>query len=155
LKTITQRKLPGWSVGDSTVAELIAIEAALSYQAERRPLPRTIIIATDSKRAIRYIVEGTNPHGQYWKEVRTSRPLGTQHIGVYTWQLDGALPGPHITAVYNALTAAEASILSQCRTGHSRLRSNLYRMKMSDTAGCGCGATRETITHVIYECPLL
>jgi hypothetical protein len=28
-------------------------------------------------------------------------------------------------------------------------------MKMSDTAGCGCGATRETITHVIYECPLL
>ena len=90
-----------------------------------------------------------------WKEVRTSRPLGTQHIGVYTWQLDGALPGPHITAVYNALTAAEASILSQCRTGHSRLRSNLYRMKMSDTAGCRCGATRETITHVIYECPLL
>jgi hypothetical protein len=47
-----------------------------------------------------------------WKEVRTARPLGTQHIGVYTWQLDRALPGPHITAVYNALTAAEASILS-------------------------------------------
>jgi hypothetical protein len=68
---------------------------------------------------------------------------------------DGALPGLHITAVYNALTAAEASILSQCRTGHSRLRSNLYRMEMSDTAGCGCGATRETITHVIYECLLL
>jgi hypothetical protein len=90
-----------------------------------------------------------------WKEVRTSRPLGTQHIGVYTWQLDGALPGPHITAVYNALTAAEASILSQCRTGHSRLRSNLHRMKVSNTAGCECGATRETITHVIYECPLL
>jgi ribonuclease HI len=64
-KTITQRKLPGWSVGDSTVAVLIAIEAALSYQARRRPLPRATIIATDSKRAIRSIVEGTNPHGQY------------------------------------------------------------------------------------------
>jgi ribonuclease HI len=64
-KTITQRKLPGWSVGDSAVAELIAIEAALSYQAQRRPLPRATMIATDSKRAIRYIVEGTNLHGQY------------------------------------------------------------------------------------------
>ncbi|KAG9513247.1 hypothetical protein KCU93_g10112, partial [Aureobasidium melanogenum] len=64
-KTITQRRLPGWAVGDSTVAELIAIEAALSYQARRRPLPRATIIATDSKRAIRYIVKGTSPHGQY------------------------------------------------------------------------------------------
>lgn len=79
-----------------------------------------------------------------WKGVRTSRPLGTQHIGAYTWQLDGALPGPRIATVYNALTAEEASVLSQCRTGHSRLRSNLYRMKLFVTAGCECGATRET-----------
>jgi ribonuclease HI len=64
-ETISQRKLPGWSVGDSTGAELIAIEAVLSYQAWRAPLLRATIIATDSKRAIRYIVEGTNPHGQY------------------------------------------------------------------------------------------
>jgi hypothetical protein len=56
-----------------------------------------------------------------WKGVRTLRPLGTQYIGAHTWQLDGALPGPHI--------AEKASILSQCRTGHSRLRANLYRMK--------------------------
>jgi hypothetical protein len=26
-------------------------------------------------------------------------------------------------------------------------------MRLSDTAECKCGATRETITHVIYECP--
>jgi hypothetical protein len=90
-----------------------------------------------------------------WKGAKTLRPQGTQHIGVYIWQLDGALPGPHITTVYNALTAEEASILAQCRTGHSRLRSNLYRMKLADTAGCECGAVQETITHVIYECPLL
>jgi len=76
-----------------------------------------------------------------WKGVRTPRPLGTQRIGVYTWQLDGALAGLHIAAVYSALAAEEASILSQCRTGHSRLRNDLYRLKMSDTAGCECGAT--------------
>jgi hypothetical protein len=88
-----------------------------------------------------------------WKGARTSRQPGTQHTGVYTWQLDGALPGPQIAAMYNALTAKEASILSRRRTGHSWLQSDLYWMKMSDTARCECGATRETITHVIYECP--
>jgi hypothetical protein len=55
----------------------------------------------------------------------------------------------------NSLSAVEASVLIQCRTGHSWLRINLYRMRPSDTAGCECGATRETIIHVIYECPLL
>jgi hypothetical protein len=40
-KTITQRRLPGWSVGDSTVAELIAIEAALSYQAPEEATPKS------------------------------------------------------------------------------------------------------------------
>jgi hypothetical protein len=57
--------------------------------------------------------------------------------------------------MYNALSAAEAAVLSQCRTGHSRLRNILYRTKLSDAAGYKCGATRETITHVIYGCPLL
>jgi hypothetical protein len=90
-----------------------------------------------------------------WKQARTSRPQDTLHTGVYTWKLDKALPGPHIATVYNALSAEEASILAQCRTGHSRLRSDLYRMKVVDSAGCECGATRETIEHVIYECPLL
>jgi hypothetical protein len=28
-------------------------------------------------------------------------------------------------------------------------------MKLLDTAGCECGALKETIIHVIYECPLL
>lgn len=79
-KTITQRRLPGWAVGDSTVAELIAIEAALSYQARRRPLPSATIIATDSKRAIRYIVKGTSPHDSMWYDtsVSTSRLSGTR-----------------------------------------------------------------------------
>lgn len=273
-KIITQRTIPDWAAGDPTVAELIAIEAALAHRARKRPLPRTTIIATDSKRAIRHIVEGKSPNGQYivryirnhiaalgkreersvlvqwipahkgikgnekadrlaketiedgfidehttntpylpdpldpptpsnppnspdlpspsilsltrskiyqqryarptkkmalrvtrqtlqtrlnevWERIRTQRPQNIHDIGAYTWQLDGALPGPHIAAVYNALSAAEASILVQCRTGHSRLRSNLYRKKTVDTAGCECGAARETITHVIYECPLL
>ena len=281
-KIITRKRLPRWAAGDSTVAELIAIEAALAHQAKKRPRPPNTIIATDSKQAIRQILEGTSPHGQYvvryirkhidslqvqegatvtlqwvpahmgwygnewadkqakkalegeqgeaegtatqlssstnpltssdtgtpsdlltptdpralldardrsmvksriyqqrytgvtkkmalrvakktlqkkldeiWKQARNTRHRDTLHTGSYTWKLDGALPGSHITTVYNALSAEEASILAQCRTGHSRLKSDLYRMKLVDSAGCECGATRETIKHVIYECPLL
>ena len=281
-KTIAYKRLPKWAAGDPTVAELIAIEAALACQARRRPHPTKTIIATDSKQAIRYITEGTSPHGQYvvryirrhidalqaregatvilqwvpahkgvygneladkrakkvleegqgevegvakqlesptspltsldfqtstglliptnpltppdvrdrnitkskiyqqrytgvtkkmalrvakktlqkkldetWKQARSTRPRDMLHIGSYTWKLDGALPGSHIATVYNALSAEEASILAQCRTGHSRLKSDLYRMKLVDSAGCECGAARETINHVIYECPLL
>jgi hypothetical protein len=92
---------------------------------------------------------------EVWKQARNTRPRDTLHTGSYTWKLDRALPGPHIATVYNALSAGEASILAQCRTGHSRLKSDLYRMKLVDSAGCECGATRETIEHVIYECHLL
>jgi hypothetical protein len=90
-----------------------------------------------------------------WKQARSTRPRDTLHTGSYTWKLDGALPGPHIATVYNALSAEEASILAQCRTRHPRLKSDLYRMKLVDSAGCECGATRETINYVVYECFLL
>jgi hypothetical protein len=90
-----------------------------------------------------------------WKQARDARPRDTLHTGSYTWKLDGALPGSHIATVYNAVSAEEASILAQCRTGHSRLKSDLCWMKLVNSARCKCGATRETINHVIYECPLL
>jgi ribonuclease HI len=64
-KIITRKRLPRWAAGDSTVAELIAIEAALAHQAKKRRRPTNTIIATDSKQAIRHIIEGTSPHGQY------------------------------------------------------------------------------------------
>jgi ribonuclease HI len=264
-KTIVQKRLPKWAAGDSTAAELIAIEAALAYQTRRRPRPTKTVIATDSKQAIRRITEGTSPHGQYvvryickhiaalqaregttvtiqwvpahkgvygnewadkrakkaleegqglvegaatqeplcvasptnpltsldlqtstdlttptnpstpldsrdrsiaksktyqqrytgvtkrmalrvakktlqkkldesWKQARNARPRDTLHTGSYTWKLDGAHPGSHIATVYNAVAAEEASILAQCRTGHSRLKSDLYRMKLVDSA---------------------
>jgi ribonuclease HI len=281
-KIITQKRLLKWAASDSTVAELIAIEAALAYQTRRRPRPIKTIIATNSLFAIRHITEGTSPHGQYvvryirkhidalqaregatvtlqwvpahkgmygnewadkpakkameegqeevkraathpanptnpltssdirtstnlltptnpltptdtrdrsiaksktyqqrytgvtkkmalrvakktlqkkldetWKQARSTRPRDTLNTRSYTWKLDGALLGSHVATVYNALSAEEASILAQCRTGHSRLKSDLYRMILVDSAGCECRATREIINHVIYECPLL
>jgi ribonuclease HI len=64
-KISTRKRLPRWAAGDSTVAELIAIEAALAHQAKKRRRPTNTIIATDGKQAIRHIIEGTSPHGQY------------------------------------------------------------------------------------------
>ena len=69
-----------------------------------------------------------NKLDETWKQARSTRPRDTLHTRSYTWKLDGALPGSHIATVYNALSAEEASILAQCRTGHSRLKSDLYRM---------------------------
>jgi hypothetical protein len=71
-----------------------------------RPSPR------DSLNPPNHDISKTQRYHQRFAVPINKMVLSTQHIGVYTWQLDGALPGPHITAVYNALTAAEASILS-------------------------------------------
>jgi ribonuclease HI len=62
---IVQKRLPAWAARDPTVAELIAVEAALAHQAGRRPRPMKTIIVTDSKQAIRHITEGASPHGQH------------------------------------------------------------------------------------------
>jgi hypothetical protein len=72
-------------------------------------------------------------------------------MAAYTWQLDGTVQGPYKGAVYNALSSAGAFILVQCRTGHSRPRSNRYRIELIDMAGCECEAAQETVIHVIYE----
>lgn len=91
----------------------------------------------------------------YFKEAQNRRLPEAKWKGAYTWNLDGALPGTHTINLYNALSAQEAAILVQCRTNHSHLHANLYRMKVADTPKCECGALAETVLHVIYECPLL
>lgn len=74
--------------------------------------------------------------------------------GQYTWQMDQSLPSLHTKSLYGALSTEEASLLIQCRTNHSHLRSYLYRIKASETDQCDCGQDQETIKHVIFACPL-
>jgi ribonuclease HI len=276
LKTIVQREVPWLAAPDSTTAELLAIEAALSLQTMKRPKPKATTVATDSKWALARIAQGDHPGGQYvvryirrhisvlynegegqvklqwvpahrglqgneeadrgskgaigeadplhhldspnppnppnhlnplnrigdtneggspaatfpkltlsqryirrnsapsrimelrvtrkglqtkldahFRTTQFARPDNPRNVGQYTWKLDGALPGPHAAKLFNALTSQEAFILSQCRTGQSRLNSCLFRKRLSETAGCACGAARETVAHVLYECPLL
>lgn len=72
--------------------------------------------------------------------------------GKYTWDMDGALPGPHAMALYNALSSEEAPTLVQCRTDHSHHRTYLYRINRAPTRERACGQGDETVRHVLLEC---
>lgn len=83
---------------------------------------------------------------------KVKRPRLPSRYGKYTWDLDGALPGPHAMALYNALFSEEARTLVQCRTDHSHLRNYLYRINRAPTRECACGQGDETVLHVLLEC---
>lgn len=40
------------------------------------------------------------------------------------------------------------------RTGHCRLRSHLYRLRLSHTDDCPCGTGPQTPEHILQSCPL-
>jgi hypothetical protein len=73
--------------------------------------------------------------------------------GRYTWKMDQALPGKHTLQLYGSLTSDQVSILIQARTGHCRLKKNLTRGGIADSAKCECGNDEQTVRHVILSCP--
>jgi hypothetical protein len=64
-KILVQRKIPWLAAPNSTIEELLAIEAAPSRQAKRRPKPKITTVVTDSKWVLSHIDEGVHPSGQY------------------------------------------------------------------------------------------
>jgi hypothetical protein len=72
--------------------------------------------------------------------------------GQFTRGIDGALPQKHTTKLYNTLSADEASILAQLRTGHNRLKSYLFRFSLADDDQCECGAAADTVRHLLFAC---
>jgi hypothetical protein len=66
--------------------------------------------------------------------------------------LDSALPGKHVRLLYDSLTRTEAHILAQLRTGHSKLRSFLAKIKAEDTDQCECGQGKEDTRHFLFHC---
>jgi hypothetical protein len=67
-------------------------------------------------------------------------------------QLDSALPGQHVRLVYDSVTRTEAHILAQLRTGHSKLRGFLAKIKAEDTDQCQCGQGKENTRHFLFHC---
>ncbi|TKA63056.1 hypothetical protein B0A49_08854 [Cryomyces minteri] len=73
--------------------------------------------------------------------------------GKYTRRLDGALPGRHTLRLYGALSSDEASVLMQCRSNHSFLRTYLARIGREQSGRCECGQADEMIRSVLAYCP--
>jgi len=40
------------------------------------------------------------------------------------------------------------------RTGHNRLNSHMYKLKIAASPKCSCGEDNQTAKHILQQCPL-
>ncbi|GFR58676.1 ribonuclease H1 [Elysia marginata] len=52
------------------------------------------------------------------------------------------------------LPRKEQCTFFRLRTGHCQLRAHQYRMGTSQTPMCECGTSRQTVNHLLQDCPL-
>jgi hypothetical protein len=78
--------------------------------------------------------------------------INTTTAGRFTKDLDGAIPQKHTKRLYDDLTRADASLLTQLRTNKNRLNANLALIGAAGCETCECGQV-ETTRHFLLECP--
>ena len=88
-----------------------------------------------------------------WIKAERVRRFDKLQVGKFTRKIDKALPNEHMTKVYNSLSREEAGILSQLRTDHTPLNSNLARIGAKESANCICGPIVESTQHFLFHCP--
>ena len=66
--------------------------------------------------------------------------------------MDASLPGRHTKNIYDLLLKTEAKILTQLRTGMTRLNGFLFRIKATDSKICECGTAKKTVKHFLFTC---
>ncbi|MAD87284.1 MAG: hypothetical protein CL912_30355 [Deltaproteobacteria bacterium] len=66
--------------------------------------------------------------------------------------VDAALPEKHVRLLYDTLSRAESQVLSQLRTGHSKIRGFLARIGVAESDQCECGQGREDTRHFLFHC---
>ncbi|KFZ13393.1 hypothetical protein V501_03724 [Pseudogymnoascus sp. VKM F-4519 (FW-2642)] len=75
----------------------------------------------------------------------------SMRFGRFTRNLDKALPGTHMRAIYKQLQVSEARIFVQLRTNHTPLNEYLHRIGVRDSGTCSCGTAVETAQHFPFE----
>jgi ribonuclease HI len=70
----------------------------------------------------------------------------------HIWKIDKATSGKHLKGLYNRLTARDAAILVQLRTGRCRLNQYLSRIKAAPSPDCETCQKPETVEHFILQC---
>ncbi|KAG7145205.1 RNA-directed DNA polymerase mobile element jockey like protein [Verticillium longisporum] len=73
-------------------------------------------------------------------------------VGRYSKRIDTALPGRHTRWIYDGLSAAQASVLAQLRTGMTRLNTYLRKIGAALDVECACGQAAETVEHFLFRC---
>jgi ribonuclease HI len=89
-----------------------------------------------------------NIHREWEQEWRTSKRGG--HLR----RIDTGLPANRTRRLYDTLPRNRASLLTQLRTGHCWLAPYGKQYGFRNDDKCECGA-KETLTHVILDCPKL
>ena len=56
---------------------------------------------------------------------------------------------------YSNLTRRQASLLFQKRTGKNPQNAYIYTIGRVDSPGCPCGAPKQDVNHVLFDCPYL
>ncbi|KAJ5642550.1 reverse transcriptase [Penicillium lividum] len=87
-------------------------------------------------------------HAQWKQEWRSSAK------GAHLRKIDHTLPARYTRKLYGSLPRNRAYLLTQLRTGHNWLSTYAKRFGFRDDDQCECGA-RETVSHVLLECPNL
>lgn len=59
----------------------------------------------------------------------------------------------HTLRLYNELSATEAKILIQLRSGHANLCKYFHRTKKEDSARCVCGHPKESVRYFLIGSP--
>jgi hypothetical protein len=75
-----------------------------------------------------------------------------ERVGKYTRKFDTAFPGTHTRLLCNTFKRTEVDLLSQLRTGISRLNGYLHRINVAETDLCACGQAKETLEHFLFRC---
>lgn len=61
---------------------------------------------------------------------------------------------PNVRLPGMELTRREWKTLNRIRTSHGLCRDSLHKWGLSQTPSCDCGNPRQTINHIVRECPL-
>ena len=79
-----------------------------------------------------------------WKEERKNAPYITMQL----------MPGIDKTPPGFDLPRKTWAILNRIRTGHGNCRDSHHRWNIAPSPECDCGAARQTVQHIVAECPL-
>lgn len=126
------------------------------------PASEELLLRDQLKQRVKELLSGQHDTGEGYiarttvarrlqREIK-ARKSELKGVGEGIKAIDKAFPGTHTKALYTGLKKAEARALVQLRTGASRLKEYLYKIRATDSAMCDCEANTETARHFLFTC---